>query len=410
METAIVERYRDTPDGREAEKILRACVHCGFCTATCPTFQLLGDELDGPRGRIYLIKQVLEGREATRRTQLHLDRCLTCRSCETTCPSGVRYAHLADIGRFILEEKVRRPLIQRLTRLGLRKMAGGARRFRVLLKLSGPLRLLLPAGLKRKVPLAAATVPAWPARRHLRMVLALEGCVQQAVTPETAASAARILDRLGISLVTEPAAGCCGALSYHLAAREEGLDAMRRNIDAWWPLMESGVEAILITESGCGAMLKDYGHALRDDPVYAEKAARVAGLSKDLSELLEAEDLTPFGIPKAGRRIAFHSPCSLQHGQKLVGRVESILEAVGFSLTPVHDAHICCGSAGTYSVLQPELSGRLLEDKLVNLSQGQPELIATANIGCLLHLSTRADRPVRHWIQLLEESCSRIRS
>jgi len=381
-------------------------VHCGFCTATCPTFQLLGDELDGPRGRIYLIKQVLEGREATRRTQMHLDRCLTCRSCETTCPSGVRYAHLADIGRFILEEKVRRPLVQRLMRLGLRKMASDAGRFRALLKLSKPFRHLLPAGLKRKVPVAAASVPAWPVRRHQRRVLALEGCVQQAVTPETAASAARILDRLGISLVTESAAGCCGALSYHLAAREEGLDAMRRNIDAWWPLIESGAEAILITESGCGAMLKDYGHALRDDPVYAEKAARVAGMSKDLSELLETEDLTTLGIPKAGRRIAFHAPCSLQHGQKLVGRVESILEAAGFSLTPVGEAHICCGSAGTYSVLQPELSGRLLEDKLANLSQGRPELIATANIGCLLHLSTKADRPVRHWIQLLDESCT----
>jgi glycolate oxidase iron-sulfur subunit len=244
--------------------------------------------------------------------------------------------------------------------------------------------------------------------RHQRTVLALEGCVQQAVTPDTAASAARILDRLGISLVTESAAGCCGALSYHLAAREEGLDAMRRNIDAWWPLIESGAEAILITESGCGAMLKDYGHALRDDPVYAEKAARVAGMSRDLSELLEREDLAPLGIrvPKAGRRIAFHAPCSLQHGQKLVGRVESILETAGFSLTPVGDAHLCCGSAGTYSVLEPELSGRLLEAKLANLSQGQPELIATANIGCLLHLSTRADRPVRHWIQLLDESCT----
>jgi len=410
METAIVERYRDTPDGREAEQILRSCVHCGFCTATCPTFQLLGDELDGPRGRIYLIKQVLEGREATRRTQMHLDRCLTCRSCETTCPSGVRYAHLADIGRFILEERVRRPFAQRLMRLGLRKTVPIARRFRALLKLSGPIRSLLPAGLKRKIPVAAGAVPAWPSRRHQRTVLALEGCVQQAVTPETAASAARILDRLGISLVTEPAAGCCGALSYHLAAREEGLDAMRRNIDAWWPLMETGAEAILITESGCGAMLKDYGHALRNDPLYAEKAARVAGMSKDLSELLEREDLTLLGIPKAGRRISFHAPCSLQHGQKLTGRVESILEATGFSLTPVHDAHICCGSAGTYSILQPELSGQLLEDKLVNLSQGEPELIATANIGCLLHLSTRADRPVKHWIQLLEESCSRIRS
>lgn len=408
METAIVERYRDTPDGREAEKILRACVHCGFCTATCPTFQLLGDELDGPRGRIYLIKQVLEGREATRRTQMHLDRCLTCRSCETTCPSGVGYAHLADIGRFILEEEVRRPIVQRLMRLGLRKTASNARVFRTLLKLSRPFRPLLPAELKRKVPTAAPAVPAWPPRRHQRTVLALEGCVQQAVTPETAASAARILDRLGISLVTEPAAGCCGALSYHLAAREEGLDAMRRNIDAWWPCIESGAEAILITESGCGAMVKDYGHALRDDPAYAEKAARVAGMSRDLSELLGREDLTPLGIviPKAGRRIAFHAPCSLQHGQKLVGRVESILQAAGFSLTPVDDAHICCGSAGTYSMLQPELSGRLLEDKLANLSRGLPELIATANIGCLMHLSTGADRPVRHWIQLLDESCS----
>ncbi|MCP3869613.1 MAG: glycolate oxidase subunit GlcF [Gammaproteobacteria bacterium] len=410
METAIVESYLNTPDGREADEILRTCVHCGFCTATCPTYQLLGDELDGPRGRIYLIKQVLEGNEPTHRTQLHLDRCLTCRSCETTCPSGVKYARLVDIGRGILEERVRRPLMQRIVRTALRGLVPHPVRFKALLGLGRLSRPLLPRRLKQKIPHVRVALPR-PASEHPRTVLALQGCAQQVVTPNTLASAARILDRLGITLVTESAAGCCGALSYHLAAQTEGLDFMRRNIDAWWPRIEAGVEAILITESGCGAMLKDYGYALRNDPLYSAKARRVTELSRDLSELLHGEDLSCFGKEAPERRIAFHAPCSLQHGQGLNGRVESILGSCGFKLTPVTDAHLCCGSAGTYSVLQPELSDRLLSDKLRNLEgsarspEEQPETIATANIGCLLHLSSKSERLVKHWIELLDEVC-----
>ena len=403
METSIIDRYRETPEGREADAILRACVHCGFCTATCPTYQLLGDELDGPRGRIYLIKQVLEGKRATRRTQLHLDRCLTCRACETTCPSGVHYAHLADIGRGVVEEIVQRPLAERLTRWGLRKVLPYPARFGVLLAVGRLLRPLLPTKLKPKVP-PRRGAPTWPSGAGARRMLVLEGCAQRAATPATNAAAARVLHRLGIELVREGSAGCCGAVGYHLAALDEGLDAMRRNIDAWWPHIENGAEAVIITASGCGAMVKDYGHALKDDPAYAEKAARVAALAKDISEVLTGEALAARGVDGGGRRIAFHAPCTLQHGQKLGGVVEALLTQLGFDLAPVADAHLCCGSAGTYSVLQPRLAGRLLENKLASLEAASPELIATANVGCQLHLETRAGRPVVHWIELIDQS------
>lgn len=403
METAIAERFRDTPAGREANAILRTCVHCGFCTATCPTYQLLGDELDGPRGRIYLIKQVLEGQTPTRHTQQHLDRCLTCRACETTCPSGVRYAHLADIGRDIVEGLVKRPLRERLMRAGLRRIIPYPGRFRVLLYLGQLARPFLPGKLKRKVP-AIRTATAWPENVQTRNMLVLEGCAQKAATPNTNAAAARVLDRLGIRLIREPAAGCCGAVSYHLSAHDEGLDAMRRNIDAWWPHIAAGSEAILITASGCGATIKDYGHALKDDPAYADKAARVAALAKDICEVLVVEDLSPLQIHGAGRAIAFQSPCTLQHGQRLAGVVESLLQQLGFRLTPIADGHLCCGSAGTYSALQPELAGLLLEDKLSSLQAGNPEVIATANVGCQLHLETSAKLPVRHWIELIDEA------
>ena len=403
METSIIDRYRGTPEGREADAILRACVHCGFCTATCPTYQLLGDELDGPRGRIYLVKQVLEGKTPTRRTQLHLDRCLTCRSCETTCPSGVRYAHLADIGRGIVEQIVRRPVGERLARWGLRKVLPHAGRFGFLLAIGQFFRPLLPGNLRRKVPVRRTGMP-WPSGGGRRRMLVLEGCAQRTATPGTNAAAARVLSRLGIELVRPDGAGCCGAVSHHLAAVDEGLDAMRRNIDAWWPHIEKGAEALVITASGCGAMVKDYGHALREDAAYADKAARVAALAKDISEVLTAEALASLGVDGAGRRIAFHAPCTLQHGQKLGGTVETLLTRLGFDLAPVTDAHLCCGSAGTYSVLQPELAGRLLENKLATLEAGSPELIATANIGCQLHLETRAARPVLHWIELVDQA------
>jgi glycolate oxidase iron-sulfur subunit len=376
-------------------------VHCGFCTATCPTYQLLGDELDGPRGRIYLLKQVFEGQAPSRITQLHLDRCLTCRSCETTCPSGVQYGRLADLGRAVIEAQVDRPLQQRILRRLLRAVVPYPRRFGALLTVARLFAPVLPAPLRRKVP-PRRPAGDWPQPGGTRQMLVLEGCAQSAATPLTNAAAARVLARLGIDLIRARGAGCCGALSQHLAAEAEALDAMRRNIDAWWPHIEAGAEAIVITASGCGAQVKDYGALLRHDPAYADKAARVSTLARDLSEILAAADLALLGNPGRGRRIAFQTPCTLQHAQRLGGVVEPLLKRAGYELTPVRDGHLCCGSAGTYSILQPQLAERLRENKLAALIEGDPELIATANIGCQLHLAAGADRPVRHWIELLD--------
>lgn len=401
MQTQLAEPLRDTPLGREAEAILRSCVHCGFCTATCPTYQLLGDELDGPRGRIYLIKQVLEGQQASRLTQIHLDRCLSCRSCETTCPSGVRYGRLLDIGRQHLEARVDRPWHEQFIRRALLSIIPNRRRFGFLLRLGQGVRSLLPSRLRREIPpyRAAGT---WPKRHQARTMGVLEGCAQPSAAPATNAAAARVLDRLGIQLVPFP--GCCGAVHQHTGAEEKALGRIRQNIDAWWPLVEAGAEALVMTASGCGMLVKDYGALLADDPAYAAKAARLSSLTQDLGEVLAKEDLSQLGAPGRGRRIAFHPPCSLQHGQKLPGLVEPILVRLGFSLTQVPDQHLCCGSAGTYSLLQPRLSQRLLRNKLANLHSEGPELIATANIGCQLHLETGAQVPVRHWIELLDGS------
>jgi glycolate oxidase iron-sulfur subunit len=402
MQTNLADFIKQTAHGQEAEAILRKCVHCGFCTATCPTYQLLGDELDGPRGRIYLVKQVLEGATPTARTQLHLDRCLTCRACETTCPSGVRYGRLADIGREVVEQQVRRPLVQRAARRGLRVVLPHESRFTPLLRLGQLTRGLLPGALKRKVP-ARRTAPAWPAPRHARRMLVLQGCAQPGIAPEINAHAARVLDRLGISLVAVPGAGCCGAVSHHLAAPEEALGFVRRNVDAWWPAVEAGAEAIVVTASGCGTMVREYGELLAGDPVYAERAQRISALSRDLAEVLAAEDRAALGAVTP-RRVAFHSPCSLQHGLKIRGLVESILAEAGHELTTVPDAHLCCGSAGTYSILQQGLSQRLLANKVTALESGDPQLIATANIGCLAHIETGASCPVVHWVSLLDHA------
>lgn len=401
MQTRLAEDIRATPMGREADAILRSCVHCGFCTATCPTYQLLGDELDGPRGRIYLIKQVLEGQSPTRRTQLHLDRCLTCRACETTCPSGVRYGRLLDIGRAVVERRVPRRLAQRLARAALLTVVPYAHRFSLLLRLGQVLRPLLPAQLRRKLPARRAPGP-WPERAHPRRMLALAGCVQAAATPRTNAAAARVLDRLGIRLTLAPQAGCCGALAHHLGDEDAARAQMRRNIDAWWPHIEAGAEALVLTASGCAVMVKDYGTLLADDPAYAVKAARVSAMTRDLVEVLEREDLTLLGVQGAGQRIAFHAPCTLQHGQRLAGRVEAVLVRLGFALVAVPDAHLCCGSAGAYSLLQPTLARRLRDDKLAALQAGGPALIATANIGCQLHLASASELPVRHWVELID--------
>jgi glycolate oxidase iron-sulfur subunit len=401
MQTRITPELLATPEGREADGILRACVHCGFCTATCPTYQILGDELDGPRGRIYQIKQVLEGHAPSRITQIHLDRCLTCRACETTCPSGVRYARLADIGRGIVERQVQRPVRERLLRRVLVELVPYPRRFGPLLKLGRLARPFLPKRLAEKVPALRPAKPR-PAAQGRRRMLALSGCVQSVATPATNAAAARILAMLGIDVIEPPDAGCCGAAAYHLAVHADGLDAMRRNIDVWWPHIEAGAEAVLVNASGCGAVVKEYGELLAQDPDYAERARRIAELTRDPSEVLAAEDLTPLGSPGAGRKVAFHAPCTLQHAQKLANRVEPILSRLGFQLTAVPNAHLCCGSAGTYSLTQPELSTRLRDDKLVALRNGEPELIVTANVGCQLHLEAGAGEPVFHWLELID--------
>jgi glycolate oxidase iron-sulfur subunit len=403
MQTRLVDSLRETPDGREADRILRSCVHCGFCTATCPTYQLLGDELDGPRGRIYQIKGLLEGDAPTRQVQGHLDRCLTCLNCETTCPSGVEYRKLLDIGRDFVERQLPRPRAERLLRWGLRRVVPHPRRFRPLLRIGQALRPLLPATLRGKLPRAEA-VPVPRSKEHRRRVLLLENCVEPALTPGTLAATVRVLDAVGIQ-VLQAGGGCCGALSQHLSAPDEARVFMRRNIDAWWSHLETGAEAVLATASGCGAVVKEYGWLLRDDPVYAERAARVSERARDLSELLSEQDLARLPRPRERglpARIAFHPPCTLQHGQGLGGRVEALLRAAGHELLPVRDSHSCCGSAGTYSILQPRLAERLRTDRLAALEQGGPALIATANVGCQTHLQAASNVPVVHWVELLD--------
>jgi glycolate oxidase iron-sulfur subunit len=403
MQTTLSEHAKTLPRAEEAESILRSCVHCGFCNATCPTYQLLGDELDGPRGRIYLIKQVLEGNEVTEKTQLHLDRCLSCRNCETTCPSGVKYHNLLDIGRAVVDAAVPRPLGQRLVREGLRAVVPNAGLFKSLTQMGNAFRPLLPGTLKTKLPGEIRPATARPTQQHARQVLMLEGCVLPALSPNTNGAAARVLDRLGISVKPIAQAGCCGAVDYHLNAQDAGLDRARRNIDAWWPAIESGAEAIVQTASGCGAFVKEYGHLLRDDPAYASKAAKVSELTRDLVEILRAEPLEKLG-GCTSQKLAFHCPCTLQHAQKLGGAVEAVLTRMGFNLTAVPDSHLCCGSAGTYSITQPVLSRQLRDNKLNALESGNPEVIATANIGCQTHLAGAGRTPVKHWIELIEDA------
>lgn len=401
MQTWIDEQLRDTPQGREADRILRTCTHCGFCLATCPTYQLLGDELDSPRGRIYLMKQVLEGHTPTSTTQLHLDRCLTCRACETTCPSGVEYGRLVDIGRDLVERQVPRRGTGALTRWALRTVLPRRALFGTLLAAGRVVRPVLPGSLREKIP-PRRPAPAWPgAASGTRRVLMLEGCVQPALDPTINPTTARLLDGLGVAVVRTPQSRCCGAIGQHLGHPEEALEHARRNIDTWWPHLEAGAEAILVNASGCGVQVKDYGHILENDGHYAEKARRVSAATMDPVEFLLGEEARLRPAANAPRRIAFQSPCTLQHGQKLGGRIEALLRRLGFELTPVADAHLCCGSAGTYSVTQPALSERLRRNKLDNLRAGNPMMIATANIGCLTHLNAKSNIPVRHWLELL---------
>ena len=405
MQTNLAPAYKHTPEGQQAEAILRKCVHCGFCTATCPTYQLLGDELDGPRGRIYLIKRVLEGQQATRKTQLHLDRCLTCRNCESTCPSGVQYGHLVDIGRKIVEEQVPRPASEKAVRWVLKEGLPSPL-FAPAMKLGQAVRGLLPQALKGKVPAPQPATP-WPERPHARKMLMLAGCVQPAMAPNINAATARILDAAGIETVVARTAGCCGGVKFHLNDQEGGLQEMRRNIDAWWPHVQAGAEAIVMNASGCGVTVKEYGHHLAQDPAYADRAKRISELTRDLSELLP--ELVPHlkGRLRAPSQapLVYHPPCTLQHGQQLRGGVEHFLGELGFDITTAQvESHLCCGSAGTYSVLQPEIATALRDRKLGHLTARRPQTIVSANIGCITHLQSGTPTPVRHWVEVLDEA------
>jgi glycolate oxidase iron-sulfur subunit len=403
MQTTLAPEYQNTADGLAAEAILRKCVHCGFCTATCPTYQLLGDELDGPRGRIYLMKQVLEGNAPTRKTQLHLDRCLTCRNCESTCPSGVDYGHLIDIGRKLVDAKVARPMGESVVRWALKEGLPSPL-FGPAMAMGQLVRPLLPESLKNKVP-PRQDAGSWPKRQHARKVLMLAGCAQPAMAPNINSASARVLDAAGVQALIAPKAGCCGAVKFHLNDQDGGKAEMRANIDAWWPLLEQGVEAIVMNASGCGVTVKEYGHILQDDPAYAAKAARVSELTKDLSEMLpDLAGALRGKVKTAGQpALVFHPPCTLQHGQKLKGGVEKQLSDLGFAVRiAANESHLCCGSAGTYSVLNPKIAYELRDRKLGNLAPLANEVIISANIGCITHLQSGTKTDVKHWIEVLD--------
>ncbi|MGH1539674.1 MAG: glycolate oxidase subunit GlcF [Arenicella sp.] len=408
MQTSLSDFFKNTSDGQQSGDILRSCVHCGFCLATCPTYNELGNELDSPRGRIYLIKQLLEGHAVTEKTQTHLDRCLTCRNCETTCPSGVQYGQLIDVGRRLVDEQVSRSFWDRAQRFVLRQLMSNERVFTPMMKVGQSIRFLLPQSLKKYVPIRQKS-GVLPKTQHKRKMLILEGCVQPSMSPQINAATRRVLDELHVEVISVAKAGCCGAVNFHLSAHEQAKQMMRRNIDAWWPLIEGEngqpqVEAIIMTASGCGSMVADYAHQLADDPDYAAKAKRVCELSQDIATILAREDLSCFQQDHyQGKRIAFHPPCSLQHAQKVTGVVETILMKLGFSMTDIPDKHVCCGSAGTYSITQKKLSQTFLNNKVAALESDQPDLIASANIGCLLHIQSGTQVPVKHWIELLDK-------
>lgn len=409
MQTQVLADLRNTPAGIEAESILRRCVHCGFCNATCPTYQITGDELDGPRGRIYLIKQMMEGEVVSAQTRSHLDRCLTCRNCETTCPSGVQYGHLAEIGRGLIEQRAPRPWLERGLRRVLTSFLLSGPLFAWMLRIGRGLRPLLPAALRQKIPLAGPQQP-WPRREHSRKWVLLAGCVQPAMMPNINGATARVLDRLGIQTLILPQARCCGALRLHLGQNDAALRDVRRSIDAWWPLVEAGVEGFVMNASGCGVTVREWGHLLRDDAAYADKAARISAMTRDISELLvqEAPQLSKLQRRAVPSMVAFHPPCSLQHGQQLRGKVEGLLQGLGIAVKLPRDSHLCCGSAGTYSLLQAELSGELRRRKLEALDQTGAQQIVSANVGCIAHLQRDDAPPVQHWIELLDNALESV--
>jgi len=412
MQTALSESFKNTPEGHEANKILRSCVHCGFCTTYCPTYRLLGDELDSPRGRIYLIKGLLEGKEVSQKTQIHLDRCLTCRSCETYCPSGVEYGRLLDIGRQEIETRIDRTFPDKIFRTVLRKILPYKKRFAFLLEIGRMLRLVLPHFIKKQIPAKNKNIFPVGHQQFSRKMILVTGCVQPSLTPATNAATHYVLDKLGISTITAQGESCCGALDHHLAATESANKFIKNNIDQWWPYIENGVEAIISTASGCGVMVKEYGYILRNDVEYADKAVRISAMTKDIAEIISSEDIENIivNIQHGSEKVAFHNPCTLQHGQKLNDVTESLLKQFNFELTDVSDRALCCGSAGTYSLLQRKLSQQLLENKINALESGQPDVIVTANIGCQLHLQQATDLPVKHWIELVAEKLLKVDS
>jgi glycolate oxidase iron-sulfur subunit len=410
VQTRLSEEYKSTAVGNEAEKILRSCVHCGFCNATCPTYRILGDELDGPRGRIYLIKGLLEGKEVSEKSQLHLDRCLTCLACETSCPSGVEYGRLAEIGRQEINKKLKRTFSERSYRYLIRQILPYPKRFSLLLMIGQSIRFLLPNKFRRMIPVKTTNKD--PIRKIesstsvlTRKMILFSGCVQPSLSPATNCASTRLLNKLGIETINSRDEKCCGAINHHMAVDDTGHAFIKNNIDAWWPHIEQGVEAIVISASGCGTMIKDYGYLLRNDPVYKDKAHKVATMAKDVGEIIAAEDVAKLRkiIKVSSKKIAFQNPCSLQHGQKMQNNTEDLLKNIGYDICSVEDANQCCGSAGTYSLLQTELSEKLRRKKLNSLEAVKPDVILTANIGCQLHLQQATDITVRHWIEILEE-------
>lgn len=399
MQTKIEYDFLQSEQGQLSDKILRSCVHCGFCTATCPTYQILGDELDGPRGRIYQIKQMLEGHAVTKETLTHLDRCLTCRACESTCPSGVEYGHLLDIGRTEVEKRVRRALSQTLLRKILLTILPFSTRFDSLLTLGRLFRPILPQVLKNKIP-EKIKLPELSLENHSRKMLILDGCVQPSLSPEINHATKQVLDALDIELISF--SGCCGAINQHLSDEDNALITIKNNIDRLVTEFNKGIEGIVMTASGCGAMFKEYPYLLRNDEVYKVKAELIASKTFDLTEVVNT-DVLKTKLDISNINIAVHTPCTLQHAQRKPSNIENILSACGYQLSTIKDKHLCCGSAGTYSITQPELSKQLLQQRLSGLMVDSPELIVTANIGCLHHLDTESTVPVRHWIEIIAE-------
>jgi glycolate oxidase iron-sulfur subunit len=406
MQTQLADWAQDTDFGREAEEILRRCTHCGFCLSACPTYQIMGDELDSPRGRIYQMKQLLEGVEPTYVTQQHLDRCLTCHACETVCPSGVKYGALVDIGRQVISERVRRPWRERLLRGTLRRLLG-SRWFPLLHRVARGIRPALPAALRIKITPArpVGVLPKAP-ERHPRQVLMLANCVQPAMLPSIDAATMRVLDAVGVGARYAAGSGCCGAINFHLDAQEAARDQMRANVDAWLPLLESGeVEAVIVNASGCGGMIKDYARHLQHDPAYAERAERLMPYVKDVAEFLAPmADAVRARMRREPGRAAFHAPCTLQHWQGLRVTTERLLKDLGFDLQEFAESQMCCGSAGTYSITEPVLSRSLRDRKLKAIQETLPDTIVSANIGCICHLQSGTDTPVVHWIESVDEA------